>query len=286
MAWSAGTVFNALASEPGIAATTGIAYGPLPRHKLDIYRSPPRLEIAPVLIFYYGGGWTSGDRATYKFVGTALAAAGITSVIPDYRLYPEVKFPAFVDDAAMAYAWVAANLDPSGKRPVIVAGHSAGAHIAALLAYDASYLHRHAPGARMPAAMIGLAGPYAFDPTTWPTTRAIFATAAGSADQARPFTAVRAPAPPTLLLQASADVTVQHFNAAELMKALKQAGTPVTLIDYPGVGHTGLVLAISRPFRWRAPVLDDIASFVRATFQADPRVANRPAARTTNPSAR
>jgi acetyl esterase/lipase len=239
------------------------------------------------VIFYYGGGWTSGDRATYRFVGSAFAARGITAVVPDYRLHPEVSFPAFVDDAAMAYAWVAANLDPSTKdparqRPIIVAGHSAGAHIAALLAYDGTYLKRHAAGQRTPVAMMGLAGPYAFDPTTWPSTAAIFATARGAADRARPVTAVRPNAPRALLMQGAVDETVKPFNTADLAATLKQVGTPVSVIDYPGIGHMGLVLAISRPFRWRAAVLDDMVKFVDAigaATRAPSKTATSPANR-------
>jgi acetyl esterase/lipase len=262
MAWSAGQVYGALTSEFGINTETGIAYGSHARQKLDVYRADLSNEKSPVLIFYYGGGWTDGDRATYKFVGTALAKRGITTVIPDYRLFPEVKFPAFVDDAAKAYAWVAANVTNAGKRPIIVAGHSAGAHTAALLALDRSYLERHANGAARPIGLLGLAGPYAFDPTTWPTTKTIFAPAAGRADSARPVAFVRAGAPPTLLMHGTADETVKLYNTNDLAAALREVRTRVKVIEYPDIGHVGLVTAISRPLRWRASVLDDMVRFI------------------------
>jgi acetyl esterase/lipase len=259
MRWSAGQLYSALTSERGIATEPGIAYGPHARHKLDIYRADPALEKSPVVVFYYGGGWTDGDRATYKFVGTALAKRGITTIIPDYRVHPEVTFPAFIDDAAKAYGWVAANF---GKRPIIVAGHSAGGHTAAMLAFDRSYLKRHAPAAPRPVAVIGMAGPYAFDPTIWPTTKAIFAPALGQPDRARPVSFVRFGAPQALLIHGSADTTVKLFNTRDLAAALGKAGTPVKVIEYPNIGHVGLVVAISKPFRWRAPVLDDVVAFV------------------------
>jgi acetyl esterase/lipase len=262
MAWSAGQFYSALTSEHGIEAETGVAYGTHPRQKLDIYRADPATEKAPIIVFYYGGGWSDGDRATYKFVGTALAKRGITTIIPDYRLFPEVKFPTFVDDAAKAYAWVSANLSNAGKRPIIVAGHSAGGHTAALLALDPTYLGRHAPGAVRPAGLIGMAGPYSFDATTWPTTRQIFAPAVGQPDRARPVSFVKSGAPPTLLMHGSADVTVKLFNTKDLAGALGKVQTPVQVIEYPGVGHVGLVIAMSKPFRWRAPVLDDVVNFV------------------------
>jgi acetyl esterase/lipase len=250
MAWSAGQFYSALTSERGIDTETGIAYGSHPRQKLDIYRADPASEKAPIVIFYYGGSWKDGDRATYKFVGTALAKRGITTVIPDYRLFPEVRFPGFVDDAAKAYGWVGSNpariSNGCGvQRPIIVVGHSAGAHTAALLSLDATYLDRHAAGVRRPAAMIGMAGPYAFDPTTWPSTKDVFASALASPNRARPVTfAAQGKAPPTLLLHGSDDGTVKLYNTRDLAAAIKAAGQKVRVIE------------------WRAPTLDDTMAFI------------------------
>jgi acetyl esterase/lipase len=267
MAWSAGQFYSALASELGIAAETGVAFGSHTRQKLDIYRADPANEQAPIVIFYYGGSWKEGDRATYKFVGTALAKRGITTIIPDYRLFPEVMFPGFVDDAAKAYAWVASNTARfgrcDGQRPIIVVGHSAGAHTAALLSLDASYLERHAPGVRRPAALIGMAGPYAFDPTTWPSTKDVFASVRTNPDRARPVTfAARGVAPPALLLHGGDDETVKLYNTRDLGSALKTAGQKVRIVEYPGIGHVGLILTVSKPLRWRAPTLDDMVAFI------------------------
>jgi acetyl esterase/lipase len=262
MAWSAGQLYSALTSEHGIETETGIAYGAHPRQKLDIYRADPTNAKSPIVVFFYGGGWKDGDRATYKFVGTALAKRGITTIIPDYRLFPEVKFPTFVDDGAKAYAWVAANVANPGKRPIVVAGHSAGGHTAALLALDHSYLERHAPGAARPVGLIGMAGPYSFDATTWPTTKEIFAVAASQPDRARPVSFARMGAPPALLMHGADDDTVKLFNTTDLAGALGRVQTSVRVIEYPNIGHVGLVTAISKPLRWRAPVLEDIISFV------------------------
>ncbi len=267
MAWSAGHIYSALTSELGIDTETGIAYGAHPRQQLDIYRADPATEKAPIVVFYYGGGWKDGDRAIYKFVGTALAKRGITTVIPDYRLFPEVQFPGFVDDAAKAYGWVGNNASRLGRcggnRPIIVVGHSAGAHTAALLSLDASYLDRHATGTRRPAAMIGLAGPYAFDPTTWPSTKDVFASARATPDRTRPVTfAVQGLAPPTLLLHGGDDETVKLYNTRDLGAAIKAAGQRVQVVEYPGIGHVGLILTVSKPLRWRASALDDMVTFI------------------------
>lgn len=263
------SLYSRIVADRGVAVETGVAYGPHARNVLDIYRpaqgNGADAASGPIAVFIYGGGWRSGERATYGFVGAALAARGITTVIPDYRLYPEVRFPAFVDDAARAYAWVAAELARDGgkRRPIFLVGHSAGAHTAALLALDVRRLADAGVGAEdRPAGLIGLAGPYAFDPTTYPTTKEIFAPALGSQD-ARPAAFAGAGAPPALLMHGLEDETVQLSNMRTLASALQSAGVHVRTLELERIGHTGLVLAISRPFRWRAPVLAEIEAFIR-----------------------
>jgi acetyl esterase/lipase len=259
------SLYNGLVADRGVAVETGVAYGPLARDRLDIYRPASGDKGGPIAMFIYGGGWRSGDRATYGFVGAAFASRGITTVIADYRLFPDVKFPAFVEDAARAYAWVSANLTSGAgkRRPIVLVGHSAGAYIAAMLALDERFLTA-AGAAQRPAGLIGLAGPYAFDPTTYPTTAEIFTPAAANADAARPVALVRQGAPPTLLMHGLSDETVQLYNTRDLTVALQAVGTDVRKIEYAGIGHMGLVLAISRPLRWRAPVLKEAVAFIRA----------------------
>lgn len=259
-------LFNWFAAERGVDVAVGVPYGPEPRHKLDVYRPRNGAERPMVAVFFYGGSWQEGSRRLYPFIGTALAARGVTTIIPDYRLYPEVCFPEFMVDAALAYAWVEANIAKTvtAVRPVALLGHSAGAHIAALLALDPSYLDRHAGQASRPRAFIGLAGPYSFDPTAWPTTKAVFAPVAGDPDAARPVAFARANAPAALLLHGLADRIVAPANAHDMADALLRTGNAVHRIDYPGVGHMGLALSLARPFRWRAPVLTDILNFLEA----------------------
>jgi acetyl esterase/lipase len=250
-----------LVSDREIGVTQTYAYGAHPRQKLDVYT--PRLPCpdGPIVIFWYGGSWTSGAKGAYAFVGSALAARGMTTVIPDYRLYPEVRFPDFVTDAANAYMWTVTSLAlRAGQppRPVFLMGHSAGAHTAALLAYDSSYL---AASTLKPAGFIGLAGPYAFDPTTWNSTKAIFATAK-TADSARPVTFIKRGTPPSLLLHGADDTTVKPFNFKDVVAALQSVDTPVEHALYPGIGHVGLVLSLAGPLRWRAPTLDQTLAFI------------------------
>jgi acetyl esterase/lipase len=264
-----GALFNALVAEKHGVVSRGLAYGPLARQKLDIYRPALEIDRRVIVIFFYGGGWRRGERAVYRFVGAALAARGFTVVIPDYRLFPQSAFPEFMEDAALAYAFVQDHLASAmEKRRIVLMGHSAGAHMAALLALDPHYLAKAAPDAPPPAAVIGLAGPYAFDPTTWPRTHKIFAAAAPNPDRARPIAFASAKAPPMLLSRGARDKVVAGFNADDMARALSDNGVFVENKLYPGLGHVGVVLTLARPFRWRAPVLDDAVAFIERALTA------------------
>lgn len=255
------SLYSRLASVGAGTVERDVAYGEGPRHRLDIYNPSGGEAKGPIVLFLYGGSWGSGDKAMYGFVGAALASRGLTTVIPDYRLYPEVRFPEFIDDAARAYAYVARSVPHAAERGIVVMGHSAGAHIAGLLAFDRSYLDRLATGAPRPLALVGLAGPYAFDPTTWPATKDIFATAP-SGDAARPVAFAGPHAPPSLLMHGLADNTVKLYNMHELGAALAKAGVRVEQVELKGIGHFGIVLALGRGSRWRAPVLERVVEFI------------------------
>jgi acetyl esterase/lipase len=257
-----GVLFNAMVSEKNIEVTRGLSYGPLARQKFDLYHAAPGIDRKAIVIFYYGGGWRRGARETFRFVGAALASQGFTAIIPDYGLFPQVVFPAFMDDAALAYSYVQNHLNAGKKDRIVLMGHSAGAYIAALLALDPSYLAEAAPGAPPPAAVVGLAGPYAFDPTSWPRTAPIFAAAAENPDSARPVAFASAKAPPMFFSRGDKDDVVGAFNADDLAGALRDNGVVVENKIYPGLGHVGLVLTLSRPFRWRAPLLEDAIAFI------------------------
>jgi acetyl esterase/lipase len=257
-------LYSALVAERDARIRAGVAYGRLARQKLDIYEPGRADGTGPIVLFLYGGSWTSGDRAIYGFVGSAFAARGVTTVVADYRLYPHVRFPTFNEDAALAYRHVADELAvrDGRARPIILMGHSAGAHMAALLAFDRRYLDTAAPGRPRPAGLIGMAGPYAFDPTTWPDTKDIFATTASRPNAARPVAFVRPDAPPTLLLHGAADDVVTPTASRDLFAALKAAGVMAEKVEYVGVGHVGLVLTLSAPFRWRADTLSTALAFI------------------------
>lgn len=255
---------NTLVPSDGYSRARDIPYGALPRQRLDVYQGKPRPAPSPVIVFFYGGSWKRGDRNDYEFVGEALTRRGFTVVVPDYRLYPDVRFPDFVKDAARAVRWTADNIGGFGGDPkrIFVMGHSAGAHIAALLALDARYLGAVGLKRGVICGLIGLAGPYAFDPLNLPGIRPIFAHLADP-DTARPITFADERAPPSLLFHGTDDTVVLPWNSRRLARALQRRGVPVRLNMLPDIGHAGLLLALARPFDHWAPVHGPIIQFAR-----------------------
>ncbi|WP_241656649.1 alpha/beta hydrolase [Sphingomonas oligophenolica] len=230
---------------------------------LDVYaprRTAPGVNKRPVVIFFYGGSWSSGTRTGYAFVGRALAARGLVVVIPDYRLVPDVRYPAFIEDGAAAVRWTEAHAAEYGGDPtrIVLAGHSAGAYIAAMLAVDDRWLGV----ARTPVrGFVGLAGPYDFAPFDVPASRAAFGDWPRPAET-QPVSWAGRGDPPALILVGDDDHVVQPRNSEALAARLRAGGVPVELKYYPKVGHVGLVTSLAKPFRDRSPVLDDMAIFI------------------------
>jgi len=234
-----------------------------PRGRLDLYaptRAAPDARL-PVIVFFYGGSWQSGDRTGYAFVGRALAAQGFLVAIPDYRLVPEVRFPDFVSDGAAAVRWVRANAARHGGDPdrIVLAGHSAGAYNAAMLSVDPRWLGADRAAVR---GFVGLAGPYSFLPLDSAATRAAFG-GAGDLAATQPVTHAGADDPPALLMVAGKDNLVGPANATRLAAALRAGGTPAEVRTYPALGHVGILTAISRLLRGKGPVLRDLTDFAR-----------------------
>jgi acetyl esterase/lipase len=252
-------VISAFSSRQGYAATSGIPFGTAGL-RLDVY-TPDRVRAdAPVVIFIHGGGWATGWKDEYRFVAEALTSAGMLVVVPDYRLNPAVVFPAFVQDGAEAVAWVSRNL---AGHPVLLAGHSAGAHIAALLNLDEHYLAAAGVPSGAVAGMIGLSGPYDFLPLTEERYKRVFPEATRAESQ--PIAFVDGSEPPMLLLTGDADTTVKPGNTTRLVAAVAAKGGKATVKVYPGVGHLGTMMALARLLPYtKPPVREDILAFVRS----------------------
>lgn len=246
----------------------GLAYGTHERHALDIYAPMDAGEgQRSVVVFFYGGSWNSGTRDGYHFAGRALAAQGFITVVPDYRLVPEVHFPGFVEDGADAVEWVRSNIARHGGDPdrLVLMGHSAGAHIAAMLANDRQWLGEHHEAI---LGLVGLAGPYDFAPFDTDASIAAFGQWP-RVEETQPVTHASESSPPALLLTGADDTTVKPRNSTALSSALEAEGIPAEMISFAGLGHIDILIALSRPMRGRAPVLEETVEFVE-------RVTSRP----------
>jgi acetyl esterase/lipase len=242
----------------------GLAYGPEQRQRLDVY-APRRPSAAPlpVIVFFYGGAWSDGERGHYAFAARALAALGCVVVVPDYRLVPEVEYPDFLCDCAAAVRWVAASIGAYGGDPgrLVLAGHSAGAYNAAMLTLDPSWIG-DATIQRLIAGAIGLSGPYDFHPFDGPISRRVF----GQAEDpqgTQPINHVDASSPPMLLISGGRDQLVLPRNSERLGAALNAAGVVARVHIYPKLAHGETLLALSLPLRWMAPVLDECRQFLK-----------------------
>ncbi|GAA0795867.1 alpha/beta hydrolase [Marinobacterium sediminicola] len=241
--------------------THDLAYGPDEQHRLDIYRPAEAEGDAPVLVFFYGGRWTDGDKSMYPFVGEAFAGRGYVTVIVDHRKYPQVRFPEFVHDGASALAWVHDHIDRFGGDPdrLFLAGHSSGAHIASLLAADERYLQAQGKPTNIVQAFAGLAGPYDFVPHEddlidmfGPPERY---------PQMQTTTFIDGKEPPMLLLWGEEDSVVWQRNIDQLSQRIRDTSGRVTTRTYKGIDHVGIMASLTWFMRDRRPVFEDMLGF-------------------------
>jgi acetyl esterase/lipase len=260
---------NALARSDTYRLTRDVSYAPLTRQKLDIYTpaTPPPPAGWPVVVFFYGGNWTSGERADYKFMGEALASHGMLTLVADYRLYPEVTYPDFLEDCAKAMAYGLEHAKSLGGDPkrIFVMGHSAGGYNAAMLALDPRWLAATGHSPNELDGWIGLAGAYEFYPLE-PSqpARPVFHHP-DYPPHSQPIEDVTHESPKAFLAGPVNDKIVSPQRSTLAMAAkLRAAGVPVELHMYDGVSHALLVGAFARPLRGLAPVLDDLSAWVNA----------------------
>ena len=248
---------------PSRLVADGVPYGTDARQRLDIYAPTGEPGPFPVVVFLYGGGWTSGDRAMYRFLGGSFASKGFVTVIPDYRLFPAVRFPSFLQDNAAAVRWTRDNIGRYGGAPgpLFLMGHSAGGYNAAMLALDPQWLGGVGMDRHELRSTIGLAGPYDFLPLDTDELRAIFAPA-DPISRSQPINFVDGRASPMLLLAGTADTTVDPGNTLRLAASIQAVGGAVEHRLYPGLGHEELVGSIGVPLRFLAPTLRDCVAFM------------------------
>jgi acetyl esterase/lipase len=237
-----------------------VSYGGDVRQKLDVYAPKQDAGALPVIVFVHGGSWQSGNKNAYEFVGRALAAQGFVTMVISYRLHPKDKYPAFIEDAALALKWAAENATLYGGdgAKLFALGHSAGAYNIAMAVLDL----RYTPIVPKLRGVVALAGPFDFVPLDSPASIAVFGHLA-DLPPTQPINHVRADVPPFLLLHGRDDVTVRIKNSEALQRGLESVGAEVHLKIYDNMAHVDIMLALSRAMRGNAPVLEDAVAFIK-----------------------
>ena len=272
-ACSALDVLNATVPSDTYRNFANLPYGAHPRQRLDVYMPSQSLADkalaaggAPLVVFFYGGSWSSGDRADYRFVGEALASQGVAVVVADYRLSPEVRYPVFLQDSALATRWAFDNAQKYGADPtrIFVMGHSAGAYNAAMLALDKRWLSGVDSSPDKLAGWIGLAGPYDFLPIGDRKTQVAFEWPGTPPDSQALFHASSA-SPPALLLAPVKDSLVNtQRSTVGMAQSLRSSGVRVESELYDTVNHVTIVATMASVLSSRAPVLERVTAFVQA----------------------
>jgi acetyl esterase/lipase len=261
LACSPVSILNATISRSGYRIERDLSYGADPRQKLDLYVPDGLKSPAPVLLFFYGGTWQSGTKDYYLALGQAFASKGIVVAIADYRLYPQVKYPAFVEDGAMAFHYLRDSVAKYGGDPsrVFLAGHSAGAYIAVMLASNPRYLAEVHENLQSIRGVIGIAGPYDFLPLNDMNLVAVFG--GPNREETQPINYIDGRKPPMLLVAGSADTTVLPRNTLRMAERLRAVGSEVKTEIYPGAGHVGILLSFLSS---KSILRDDMVQFIAA----------------------
>jgi acetyl esterase/lipase len=257
-------VLNLLVPRTGYKVHRGLAFGTDPRQQLDVYVPHGLTGPAPVLLFFYGGGWQGGDRTNYLAFGQAFAGAGIVTAVADYRLYPQVKYPGFVEDAAGALAWLHGHAAEYGGDPqhIFVSGHSAGAYNAVMLASEPKFIESHGGRLDWIRGAIGIAGPYNFLPMSDPIYVDMFHGTNNT--DSMPVYHLTGKRPPMLLVTGGEDSTVAPSNTESMAAKLKSFGSEVREIHYRGIGHVGVILSLVPGFRRITRLRQDMIDFIRS----------------------
>lgn len=264
---SPASLLDAFVPESGYRLVPNRRFREGERGLLDLYLPDAASVPLATVVFIYGGNWRSGARGDYRFVGQALASKGFAVAIPDYRLFPEVRYPTFLEDNAAAFAWVATaagafRLDPAR---LYLMGHSAGAYNTAMLSLDGRWLAQSGRDPRRDLrGFIGLAGPYDFLPLD-ASVAAVLGSARDTRETQPIFFVARGEAP-MLLATGLNDTVVRPRNSMRLAEAVRAQGGRADLKTYTGIGHVALIADLAVPLQSKAtPVIDDVVAFIRSS---------------------
>jgi acetyl esterase/lipase len=244
--------------------TRGLAYGPGATGKLDVYAPVGADGEAPVVVFAHSGWPRLADKKHFAMIGHMLASRGFVTVIPDFHVFPNCKFPDFVQDIAAATAWARGACAAYGGDPerLFLVGHSGGAYASTLLALDPQWLAAVGMAPDALRGVVGISGPYDFLPLPEPAMNAVF----GGEENwpaALPVNHAHASAPPMLLVAGAKDHLDPDQNTSALARALRTVGGQVAEIRYPNLGDRVGLNSLIGSLHFRATVLGEVERFIR-----------------------
>lgn len=241
------------------------AFGADPYQRLLVFRAPK--PDGRVLLFWHGGGWTSGYKEWMSFMAPAFTAAGVTFVSAGYRLAPQHVFPTGLDDCAAAVAWVVREIAGHGGDPgqIFIGGHSAGGHYAALLSVNGRALASlHLPRSTV-RGCLPLSGVFDFGPASGLSMRPRFLGSDPRSDvAASAIVQIEMPAPPFLVAFGSNDFPHLVPQGRAFVAALRGAGAVASCIEMPGRTHfTSSFAGGEADGPWVPPALEFMAGHTR-----------------------
>ncbi len=217
-----------------------------PKQHLDLYL-PKEKKSPPVFFFVHGGAWRSGDRAQYIPLGNRFAREGIITVVPSYRLAPQNRHPAQIEDVADAFAWTVRHISEYGgdTNRIYIGGHSAGGHLSALLALDESYLRKRDLSPKIIRGVISMSG--VFDLSVGEGQASVFGTDPERRKDASPVVHVRSSAPPFLITYCQWDYPTLPAQARQFHAALRRARVQSQLAFIPKQSHISEMINVPNP---------------------------------------
>jgi len=250
-------VLNGITPSDSFSKNKDVSFGELPRQKMDVYIASEPREAAPVIVFVHGGSWDSGSKDIYKFLAEGFTKDGFDVVVPNYRLYPEGRYPTFMEDNALAVAETAKRFP---NRPIALMGHSAGGYNVLMLGLVPKYLE--AVGVDRCSQIAGIAAlsaPVGIVPLKAEPLITIFPDRFTKEDA--PLNQVNGRAPKMFLANGEDDKTVYPDNSVALGEKINARGGNAEVKIYPDMNHTDAVKVLSRRFDGDSELKADLVRF-------------------------
>ena len=258
------TILNGITPSSTFERTKNVSFGEGDRDALDIYRAEKPKADAPVLVFVHGGSWDSGSKGIYKFLAEGFTKSGYDIVVPNYRIYPNAKFPNFLEDNAKAVAFTAGRFP---DRKIVLLGHSAGAYNVLMLALRDEYLRgAGVDRCAVISGVVGLAAPTGIVPLKSERLIEIFPDRFTADDAV--LNNVTGPTPAVFLGHGESDTTVYPKNSTALAEKITARGGVAQVETYPGQSHTDVVKVLSRHFDDDTTLKADVVNFIEGLPRA------------------